>query len=273
LYGEYSQDHLPITKQSEAVGHAVRAVYMYAGMTDIAAMYKDNDYLNAVNEIWGNIVNKKMYLTGGLGSRHDGEAFGENYELPNLSAYCETCAAIGSVYWNHRLFLLNGDSKYYDIIERTLYNGLISGISLDGKYFFYTNPTESDGESNFNEGSCSREPWFDCSCCPTNLIRFIPSIPELVYATNNNNLYLNLFISNQADIGLDENEIEIVQRTDYPWSGKVDIYVNPEKETQFNLMIRVPGWARNKAVPGDLYSYENDKASRIILFINGERKS
>lgn len=272
LYGQYSQDHLPVTKQSEAVGHAVRAVYMYAGMTDIAAMYKNNDYLNAVNGIWENIVNKKMYLTGGLGSRHDGEAFGENYELPNLSAYGETCAAIGSVYWNYRLFLLTGDSKYYDIIERTLYNGLISGISLDGKYFFYTNPIESDGESKFNEGSCSREPWFDCSCCPTNLIRFIPSIPGFVYSTNKDNLYLNLFISNKADILLNEDEIEIVQQTDYPWSGKVDININPEKEKQFNLMIRVPGWARNKPVPGDLYSYENYKASKIILRINGEEE-
>ncbi len=270
LYGEYNQDHMPVIKQTEAVGHAVRALYMYAGMTDIAAIYKDKDYLNAVNTIWENVVNKKMYITGGLGSRHEGESFGDNYELPNLTAYNETCAAIASVFWNHRLFLLTGDSKYYDIIERTMYNGLISGISLDGKKFFYPNPTESDGKYEFNMGACTRQSWFDCSCCPTNLIRFIPSIPGLVYATNEDSLYVNLFISNNAQVKIDGEQVGITQQTDYPWNGDINISINPEEEKTFTLKLRIPGWAENKPVPGNLYSYRDNDKSKIILKVNGK---
>ena len=273
LYGEYSQDHLPVTKQTEAVGHAVRALYMYAGMTDIAAIYKDQNYLNAVNKIWENIVDKKMYITGGLGSRHDGEAFGDNYELPNLTAYNETCAAIASVLWNHRLFLLTGNSEYYDIIERTMYNGLISGISLDGKNFFYPNPTESDGKYKFNMGSCTRQPWFDCSCCPTNLIRFIPSIPGLIYGVSEDSLYINLFISNNAQVSVEEDKVDINQQTDYPWNGQINISVNPEVEKSFTLKLRIPGWAQGKPVPSDLYSYLNDEKSKVILKVNGKNEA
>jgi len=272
-YGEYSQDHLPVVDQAEAVGHAVRAVYMYSAMTDVAAIYKDQSYLNAVNKIWDNVVNKKMYITGGLGSRHEGEAFGDNYELPNLTAYSETCAAIGSVYWNHRLFLLTGNSKYYDIIERTLYNGLIAGISLDGKNFFYPNALESDGEYKFNQGACTRQPWFDCSCCPTNMIRFLPSTPGLIYATQNNNLYINLYVSNNSEIILDKNKINISQQTNYPWSGDINISINPEKQTDFTLKLRIPGWTQNNPVPGDLYSYLNQSSKKIILLINGTEEN
>jgi len=270
LYGEYNQDHKPVIKQTEAVGHAVRALYMYAGMTDIAAIYKDKDYLNAVNKIWENVVNKKMYITGGLGSRHEGEAFGDNYELPNLTAYNETCAAIASVFWNHRLFLLTGNSKYYDVIERTMYNGLISGISLDGKNFFYPNPTESDGKYEFNMGACTRQPWFDCSCCPTNLIRFIPSIPGLIYATNEDSLYVNLFISNNAQVSIEGEKIGITQQTNYAWNGNINISINPEEEKTFTLKLRIPGWAENKPVPGNLYSYLDGAKSKIILNVNGK---
>jgi len=262
LYGAYSQDHLPVTAQTEAVGHAVRAVYMYAGMTDIAAIYNDLDYRQAVFKIWENIVSTKMYLTGGLGARHEGEAFGENFELPNLTAYCETCAAIGSVYWNHRLFLLAGDSKYYDVIERTLYNGLISGISLDGKNFFYPNPLESDGKY-------TRQPWFDCSCCPTNLIRFIPSVPGLIYAANRDSLYINLFIANKSQALINGKKVELVQQTDYPWKGQVMVVVNPDKRMVFTVKIRIPGWAQNKPVPSNLYSYLGNHSGKIILKVNG----
>jgi hypothetical protein len=270
LYGEYSQDHLPVTKQTEAVGHAVRAMYMYAGMTDIAAIYQDSAYFEALMKIWENIVTKKMYLTGGVGARHDGEAFGDNYELPNLTAYNETCAAIGSVYWNQRLFRLTGDAKYYDIIERTLYNGLISGISLDGKKFFYPNPLESDGKYQFNQGACTRQPWFDCSCCPTNIIRFLPSVPELIYATIADSVYINLYISSNADIIVNQKKIEIIQQTDYPWHGKINITVNPEKKTIFTLKLRVPGWARNEVVPGDLYKYIAENPEKVSLLVNGK---
>lgn len=270
LGGEYNQDHLPVTQQTEAVGHAVRAVYMYAGMTDIAAIYNDSSYLNAVKVIWQNMVCKKMYLTGGIGSRHDGEAFGENYELPNCTAYNETCAAIGDVYWNHRLFLLTGDPKYYSIIERTLYNGLIAGISLDGEKFFYPNPLESDGEYMFNHGSATRQEWFDCSCCPTNLIRFIPTIPELIYATSGNSLYVNLFTQSKAEVLLKDQAVTIEQVTNYPWSGEVLVKVDPEDIDNFDLLIRIPGWLSQTPLPSDLYRYADNGFKKFAVFVNGE---
>ncbi len=273
LFGDYSQDHLPVVKQREAVGHAVRALYMYAGMTDVAVMFEDSSYLEAVNKIWNNIVSKKMYVTGALGSKHDGEAFGNDYGLPNLTAYGETCAAIASVYWNHRLFLLTGNSKYFDIIERTLYNGLISGISLDGENFFYPNPLESDGIYQFNMGSCTRQPWFDCSCCPTNLIRFIPSIPSLIFAKYSDTLYVNLFISNNAKIDIGGEKIKVTQITDYPWNGKINFIFNLDKELNFVLKLRIPYWAQNRAVPSDLYFYLNKNKKEIVLLINGIRQN
>jgi uncharacterized protein len=272
LFGPYSQDHLPVIKQEEVVGHAVRAVYMYAGMTDIAAHYHDQDYMDAVLKLWKNMIDKKLYITGGIGSRHEGEAFGDNYELPNLTAYNETCAGIGSVYWNHRLFLLTGESKYYDILERTLYNGLISGISLDGTKFFYPNPLESDAEYKFNMGYCTRASWFDCSCCPTNLIRFLPSVPGLIYATNKDSLFVNLYISNQANMSINESNIQVIQQAGFPWNGLVAMTVNPERKTAFTLKLRVPGWAQNKPVPGSLYQYIGNSPEKILLKINGKNE-
>jgi DUF1680 family protein len=270
LLGPYNQDHLPVTLQDEVVGHAVRAVYMYAGMTDIAAIYRDSAYLNAVRRLWENMVNKKLYITGGIGARHEGESFGENYELPNLTAYNETCAAIGSVYWSHRMFLLTGDVKYFDLIERTLYNGLISGISLEGDKFFYPNPLESDGTYPFNQGSCTRQSWFDCSCCPTNLIRFIPSVPNLIYAVSNDSLYINLYMSNTADIALKDANVHIVQETGYPWEGKINISVDPDKPGKFKVKLRIPGWARNEPTPGDLYAYTEDNPDQVTITVNGK---
>jgi hypothetical protein len=270
LYGEYSQDHLPVTMQDEAVGHAVRAVYLYAGMTDVAAILRDTAYLRAVNAIWENMVTKKMYLTGGIGAKRDGEAFGNNYELPNLTAYNETCAAIGDVYWNHRLFLLSGDAKYYDIIERSLYNGLISGISTDGKKFFYPNPLESDGKYLFNMGACTRQSWFDCSCCPTNLIRFIPSLPGLIYATGEDGIYVSLFASSHADMLVNGTRAELTQQTDYPWSGLIKLIVKPEKKSRFTVRMRIPGWAQNQVLPGNLYHYMGEPSGNISLKINNK---
>jgi DUF1680 family protein len=270
LYGAYNQDHLPVTQQDEVVGHAVRGLYMYAGMTDIAAIYHDPSYLNASLRLWDNMVNKKMYITGGVGARHEGESFGDNYELPNLTAYNETCAAIGSVYWNQRLFQLTGDSKYYDIIERTLYNGLISGISYNGTKFFYPNPLESNGKFNFNQGACTRQSWFDCSCCPTNMVRFVPAIPELIYATNKDSVYINLYISNNAHVVINNNLVDINQQTGYPWKGQVNITVDPENKAGFTVKLRIPGWAQHKAVPGDLYTYADDHAEDVVLKVNGK---
>ena len=270
LYGAYSQDHIPVVQQEEAVGHAVRAVYMYAGMTDIAAIGNDTAYYNAVKKLWKNVVRKKMYITGGIGSRPDGEAFGDNYELPNLTGYNETCAAIGDVYWNHRLHNISGNSDYFDVIERTLYNGLISGLSLDGEKFFYPNALESDGIYKFNRGECTRQSWFDCSCCPTNLIRFIPSIPGLIYSKTKNVLYVNLYASNTATVVLENTDLEIVQKTNYPWDGKVLLTVTPKKETPFTLKLRIPSWARNQVLPGDLYSYKNTSTAKTTVSINGK---
>ncbi|AFN75316.1 six-hairpin glycosidase [Melioribacter roseus P3M-2] len=273
LYGEYAQDHIPLVEQKEAVGHAVRALYMYAAMTDIAVLHDDEDYRKAVFTLWDNVVNKKTYITGGLGARHDGEAFGDDYELPNLTAYGETCAAIGSVYWNYRLFEMTGDSKYADVIERTLYNGLISGISLDGKNFFYPNPLESDGEYKFNMGACTRQPWFDCSCCPTNLIRFIPSLPGLIYSVDRDSVYVNLFVGSKADIELGNKNVRIIQKTSYPLDYKVTLNIEPQAATQFTLKIRIPGWSRNIPLPGDLYRYANKQNGKIRLLVNGEEQS
>lgn len=270
LYGAYSQDHIPVVKQDEAVGHAVRATYMYAGMTDVAAIYKDASYRNAIDKIWHNMVEKKMYLTGGIGAKHDGEAFGNNYELPNLTAYNETCASIGDVYWNSRLFNLTGDVKYYDVLERTMYNGLISGMSLSGTEFFYPNALESDGNFQSNRGSCTRQGWFDCSCCPTNLIRFIPSIPGLIYAKKEDVLYVNLYASNTAKVTLKNNSLDISQQTDYPWDGKVTLTVNPKNDNEFTLKLRIPGWARNEVLPSDLYRYKTHSTAQASVKIDGK---
>lgn len=272
LWGPYNQDHKPVSQQNEAVGHAVRAAYMYAGMTDIAALYKDPAYTSAVDKIWENIVNQKLYITGGIGARHNGEAFGDNYELPNLTAYTETCAAIADVYWNYRMFLLHGDSKYIDILERSLYNGVISGVGLDGKTFFYPNPLECDMHFHFNSGgSLVREPWFDCSCCPTNLCRFMPSIPGYIYAQAPGTLYVNLFAQSTSTILLDHMiPVKISQETTYPWDGQIKITVTPETKKQFALRLRIPGWALNQPVPGELYSYLHGISGQVSITVNGE---
>ncbi len=262
----YSQSHLPVVDQDEAVGHAVRAAYMYAGMADVAALTGDSAYIRAIGNIWDNIVEKKLYITGGIGATSYGEAFGENYELPNMSAYCETCAAIGNVYVNHRLFLLHGKSKYYDVLERSLYNGLISGVSLDGGGFFYPNPLESMGQHQ-------RQPWFGCACCPSNICRFIPSLPGYVYAVKDRNVYVNLFLSNKSDLTVGGKAVSLEQSTQYPWNGDIQITVNQNRAGNFALKIRVPGWVRNQVVPSDLYSYTDGKRPGYKILVNGKEVS
>ncbi|MGQ8338374.1 glycoside hydrolase family 127 protein [Sunxiuqinia sp. A32] len=267
----YNQDHFPVVQQKEAVGHAVRAAYMYAGMTDVAALFQDSSYQQAIDNIWENVVYKKLYLTGGIGALHQGEAFGENYELPNLTAYNETCAAIANVYWNYRMFLLHGDSKYIDVLERSLYNGVISGVGLEGTTFFYPNPLECDMHYHFNSGgSLTREPWFDCSCCPSNLCRFMPSVPGYIYATNAEKLYVNLFIQSETETELNNSKVSISQTSNYPWDGNIKIQVHPQKETQFAVYLRIPGWATDQPVPGDLYRYLNHSDENPVIKINGE---
>jgi len=266
---KHIQDHKPVLEQEEAVGHAVRAAYMYAGMADVAALTGNVNYVSAINRIWENVVSKKLYLTGSIGSRHDGEAFGDNYELPNLTAYNETCAAIGNVMWNHRLFLLFGETKYLDVLERSLYNGLISGVSLSGDLFFYPNPLESDGKFKFNQGALTRKPWFDCACCPGNLARFLPSIPGYIYANKGNILYVNLFVSSSAKIKMANNKVTIKQESNYPWEGDINITVDPERSEKFAIYVRIPGWAQNQPVPSDLYRYKIKSEEKVSLKVNG----
>ena len=265
LFGEYSQDHKPVVEQEEAVGHAVRAAYMYAGMADIAALTGDESYIAAADRIWENVVYKKLYLTGGIGATNAGEAFGKGYDLPNATAYAETCAAIANVFWNHRMFLLHGDAKYLDVLERVVYNGLISGVSFKGDRFFYPNPLASNGEHE-------RKPWFGCACCPSNIARFMPSFPGYIYAVKDSTLYVNLFVQGHAEVALTTNSVKIEQTTAYPFDGAVKIVLNPEKEGVFTLNIRIPGWTRNQPVPGDLYRYETQKTGKVTLKINGDRQ-
>ena len=267
----YSQAHKPVVEQDEAVGHAVRAAYMYSGMADVAALTGDTAYINAIDRIWDNIVSKKYYITGGIGARHAGEAFGDNYELPNLSAYNETCAAIGNVYLNHRLFLLHGDAKYYDVLERTLYNGLISGVSLDGNSFFYPNPLECNGEYHFNaDNTIERQPWFGCACCPSNISRFIPSLPGYVYATKGSDVFVNLFMGNTSEFEVNGSPLKISQSGNYTWDGNVTISVD-NNPGSFSMKIRIPGWAQGNPVPSDLYTYTNTvKDKPYTVKLNGK---
>jgi DUF1680 family protein len=258
----YSQAHRPVLEQNEAAGHAVRAAYMYSGMADVAALTGDTGYVHAIDTIWNNAVTKKLYLTGGIGATNRGEAFGGNYELPNRTAYCETCAAIGNVYWNYRLFLLHGESSYYDVLERTLYNGLLSGISLDGGSFFYPNPLESAGQHE-------RQPWFGCACCPSNACRFIPSLPGYVYAVKENEVYVNLFMSNTSEMEVEGKKVSLAQSTEYPWNGDIRIEVTPRQKQPFTLKVRIPGWALNKVTPGDLYTYSDRKQLSYTVKVNG----
>jgi len=271
LYGEYCQDHEPVTQQDEAVGHAVRACYMYSGMADVAALTGDPDYIEALGRIWENVISKKLYITGGVGARREGEAFDDAYVLPNKEAYNETCAAIANILWNHRLFLLHGDAKYIDVLERTLYNGFLVGVSLNGYEFFYPNPLESDGVFKFNQGALTRKPWFDCACCPTNVVRFVPSIGGYVYAQNDNNVYVNLFVTSEVSLDINGIPVTLTQETDYPWEGKIKVTVDPEIASEFTMHIRIPGWAQNRPVPSDLYRYFDTDSGEISLTVNGSK--
>lgn len=236
IKNSYSQSQVPVIEQNEAVGHAVRAGYMYSGMADVAALTGDSAYIKAIDAIWNNIVNKKYYLTGGVGALHNGEAFGANYELPNLTAYNETCAAIAMAYFNQRMFMLHGDSKYIDCLERTLYNGVISGMSIDGGKFFYPNPLASDGKYKFNaDNTIERQPWFGCACCPSNLCRFIPSASGYMYAVKDNSVYVNLFSDNTSTISVGKGKVVLREKTMYPWNGDVRIDVVSNSAGKFNM--------------------------------------
>ena len=267
--GAYWQDHIPVVDQKEALGHAVRAGYLYAAVADVAALTGDKDFIKAIDTIWNNVVRKKIYVQGGIGAVGDGERFGENYELPNATAYNETCAAIANVYWNHRMFLLHGESKYIDILEKSLYNGLISGVGMDGKSFFYTNAMEIKNMYSHKDMEAERSGWFTCSCCPTNVTRLIPSIPGYVYARKNNDIYVNLFVSGNASFTVNKTQVEIEQKNNYPWDGNLVFNIIPKSPLAFNVLVRLPGWSQNEAMPSDLYSFESPSIKKVSITLNG----
>lgn len=235
-FGEYAQDHLPVREQTEIVGHAVRAMYLYSGMADVAAWFHDESLLKPSFAIWDDLITTKTYVTGGIGSSAANEGFTKAFDLPNDSAYCETCASIGMLLWNHRLFLATGRTDVLDVAERELYNAIPAGLSLSGDRFFYGNPLESRGEHE-------RVPWFDCSCCPTNLARTLPSLGRYVYATARDRLYVALYAQNDARFEVAGTPVRVAQKTRMPWDGHVELTVSPERPTEFELWLRVPGWA------------------------------
>ena len=252
---------MPILQQEEIVGHAVRAGYLYSGVADVAALTNDTAYFEAIQRVWENMSSKKLYITGGIGSRPQGEGFGPNYELSNHTGYCETCASISNVYWNHRMFLATGESKYYDIVERALYNGVMSGVSLSGDRVFYDNPLQSMGEHD-------RAEWFGCACCPGNVTRFVASVPNYVYATQGSDIYVNLYAQGDAELTTANGKVKMVQTTGYPWDGKVAIEVTPETEGQFAIRLRIPSWVKDAPANNDLYTYIN-KVKNYTLKVNG----
>ena len=262
-WGKYAQDHEPVTEQEEAVGHAVRAAYMYSAMTDIAALNGDKKYENAVDKLWQNVAGKKLYVTGGIGSTGSGEALGYNYDLPNMSAYNETCSSIANMMWNYRMYKLHRDGKYLDVFERTLYNAFLSGVGMDGKSFFYPNPLQS-------YGTHARSPWFTCACCPPNVARFIASLPAKIFSTNGKNIYVNLYASCEAELTANSSVVKVKQKTNYPWDGNIQLNITPEgTEKNFTLMLRIPSWAINKPIETDLYKFM-DNNTKPVVKVNGK---
>lgn len=240
LFGGYAQDHLPVREQTEPVGHAVRFLYFYSGVADLAAIGGDEGYVKTMDRLWDYIVTKKMYVTGGVGVQGHGEGFANAYYLPNYEAYCETCASIGMVFWNHRLALLHGDAKYADLVERLLYNGTLSGVSLDGSKFFYVNPLASRGNHH-------RQPWYGCACCPTNVVRFVASLGQYPYATigDGDGICVLQYVGGEANIQLESGDVRVTQETNYPWDGDVKIAVAPQRAAEFTMRIRIPAWCEN----------------------------
>jgi hypothetical protein len=252
----YNQRQALVVDQTEAVGHAVRANYLYSGMADVAALTGDTRYFSAITKIWENATTRKMYLTGSVGALARGEAYGADYELP-LDGYNETCAAVALMQWNHRMFLLTGDAKYMDVFERTAFNGFLSGVSVSGDRFFYTNPVAYDGQKKNNSGFAGRVPWFGCACCPPNLMRTLASLTGYFYAVRDDALFVNFYAQSEGSATIAGVKVKLAQTTDYPWNGAVQLAVSPEKPAKFTLRLRIPGWTQNHPVPSDLYLYDD----------------
>ena len=258
----YNQSHIPVIKQTEAVGHAVRASYMWTAMADVAAITGNKAYLDAIHALWEDVIYTKYYINGGIGATRSHEGFGRPYELPNMTAYCETCAGVGNAMWNHRMFLMTGDAKYIDVMERTMYNNILTGVSFAGDRFFYPNPLSSSGQHERSE-------WFGCACCPPNVARFLPSMPGYIYAKRNEDIYINLFVSSTSDFQIEEEKLQITQKSEIPWKGNTSIYLKAEDKVKANLHIRIPGWVQNDPVPGDLYEYTEKDPDSFVIKVNG----
>lgn len=243
----YYQDEVPVSEMESIGGHAVRCMYLYCGMADVAAIKHNPQYIDALNRLWTDVVERNMYITGGIGSSRHNEGFTEDYDLPNLEAYCETCASVGMVLWNHRMNQFTGDSKYIDVLERSMYNGALAGISLNGDRFFYVNPLESKGDHH-------RLPWYGCACCPSQLSRFLPSIGNYIYGISDNAIWVNLYIGNVAEVNVDGVQVTMKEETKYPWNGRIKFTINADEEINKELRLRIPGWCK-----------------KYNLFINGKK--
>jgi DUF1680 family protein len=268
----FAQQHARVVEQTEAVGHAVRAGYMYAAMADVCALTGDDSYSKALDAIWSNIVNTRMHITGGLGAVHGIEGFGDEYELPNAEAYNETCAAVANVFFNHRMFLMHQDAKYFDVAEVALLNNALAGVNLEGNKFFYVNPLEADGETKFNHGASGRSPWFDCACCPSNIARLVPQISGYMYAHTDSDIMLLLYGQSQTTIELESVKVHLEQETNYPFGGGISVEVTPNKSAEFTLKLRIPTWTGDQFVPGNLYSFTNESLP-WSLKVNGEEQN
>ena len=259
----YCQDDVPVKQQKEITGHAVRAMYQYTGAADVASVTQDPGYLNAMTTVWEDVVYRNMYLTGGIGSSGSNEGFSADYDLPNGSAYSETCASVGMVFWNQRMNALTGDAKYMDVLERSLYNGALDGLSLTGDLFFYGNPLSSVGNN-------ARNAWFGTACCPSNIARLVASVGDYIYGKSENNIWVNLFVASNTQFQIGKTSVPLRMETNYPWEGNVRMKMAPSQKVKYALHIRIPGWAANTAVPGGLYSFKNAENGKVEILLNGK---
>lgn len=259
----YAQDVVPVREQKEITGHAVRAMYLYTGAADVAALTGDEGYMQAMNTVWEDVVYRNMFLTGGIGSSGRNEGFSIDYDLPNEQAYCETCASVGMVFWNQRMNLMTGDSKFVDVLERSLYNGARDGLSLSGDRFFYGNPLASRGQHY-------RREWFGTACCPANIARLVASVGDYIYNVSPDGLWINLFVGSNTTVKFGKNDVPVKMETNYPWDGQVKLTVDPKAKTKFTLYMRIPGWATGEAVPGGLYQFVDKTSKPFTLLVNGK---
>lgn len=261
---KYAQDDVPVKDQKEITGHAVRAMYLYTGAADVAAAKNDPGYMKAMKTVWEDVVYRNMYVTGGIGSSGSNEGFSVDYDLPNENAYSETCASVGMVFWNQRMNLLEGQSQYIDVLERSLYNAALDGLSLTGDRFFYGNPLASSGQH-------FRKEWFGTACCPSNISRLVASVGDYIYAKNESGIWVNLFIANHTEFDLSGEKVRVEMKTNFPWDGKVELEVNPTTDKRFTVNIRIPGWIEENPVPGKLYNFLQKEETNFTLLINGEK--